>query len=433
MVDPKRKPKATILVPDGADGMVPVVDRRFDEGSWALEFSVTADRADAWMAHLEAECSDRNWSRHGLGQMHPDENSGTIEIQCGSSPPRCGIIIVWERPRDGDMMVRCRTVDPTTFTEGRLRDFLEQIRQRHFADTKGVFYRRGHLQYEGIPWRGELWLDDILRLGPPSLHAPFLLAPQVILVDAMVHGVGGHGANAVFDLLMRNLSAFLSVVLRTYVQVPQIGHAWTCKTDEKGGVDCELRQLGYWEPTISHEMPRKGACPPVPCYPIIRPDLIRRGIDLSEDEQKAPQDIFDLWRSFDALSNKSRQQFVQAARAWQVALSLWTEHRSSSLAFMVVACEALKPPGKHYDGWNVYDVVSGLLSDEVASQLKGLRLRPQQDIRNVHLHRAHLDTSELINHVLTTTFRDPSLDETSTLLGTVTPAAIIEWLRKTAT
>ena len=51
----KRKPSAEILVADGADGMRPVVDQRFEEGPCSIEQVVPAIEAKDWMAQVRAE------------------------------------------------------------------------------------------------------------------------------------------------------------------------------------------------------------------------------------------------------------------------------------------------------------------------------------------------------------------------------------------
>jgi hypothetical protein len=77
---PKQKPSAQIHVADGAGGMRPVVDLRFDDGQWPIELVVPANDAETWMAHLSAELEERDWSSSGLSQLDGPENSGTLYI-----------------------------------------------------------------------------------------------------------------------------------------------------------------------------------------------------------------------------------------------------------------------------------------------------------------------------------------------------------------
>lgn len=86
----------------------------------------------------------------------------------------------------------------------------------------------GQLHYEGLPWRGEVWLDNGLRLGPPSreegpvppFNVPMSWGPRVILVDAQVEVLDGRDADSAFRDKLRELAIFLSVVTQIEVGVP---------------------------------------------------------------------------------------------------------------------------------------------------------------------------------------------------------------------
>ena len=99
------------------------------------------------------------------------------------------------------------------------------------------------LEYDGLPWRGEFWLDDTLRLGPPSRQdETALYGPRVILVDALVDCISAGEAPWVLDKQLRELSTFLSVIMGTDVQPPKQGRVWTTRPD--GVTDCVVRNLG---------------------------------------------------------------------------------------------------------------------------------------------------------------------------------------------
>lgn len=104
----KRKARATIRVADGDGGMVPVVDLRFDTAEWPIHIDVPAERADHWMAHLNAECSERGWHSHGLGQLEAAANSGSMVVSTGIAGQSPALEIIWERPRGGSIRVRAR-------------------------------------------------------------------------------------------------------------------------------------------------------------------------------------------------------------------------------------------------------------------------------------------------------------------------------------
>ena len=74
--------------------------------------------------------------------------------------------------------------------------FLVRVNDNFHAGVTNRFYERAYLYYEGLPWRGELWLGDDLRLGPPSRHADALFAPQIIVIDAVLYAPSWRGARA---------------------------------------------------------------------------------------------------------------------------------------------------------------------------------------------------------------------------------------------
>ena len=76
----RSKPKATVLVADGAGGMVPVRDLRFDEGNpfrWT-EIELSQDAAKDWLRALAGECENRRWSSSSLGQYARGDQSVMI-------------------------------------------------------------------------------------------------------------------------------------------------------------------------------------------------------------------------------------------------------------------------------------------------------------------------------------------------------------------
>jgi hypothetical protein len=56
---PKQKPSAQIQVADGASGMRPVTDLRFEAGDWPIELVIPEKDAETWVAHLSAEMEER--------------------------------------------------------------------------------------------------------------------------------------------------------------------------------------------------------------------------------------------------------------------------------------------------------------------------------------------------------------------------------------
>jgi hypothetical protein len=90
----KRKPSALIKVADGAGGMRPIEDLRFESGEWPIELIVPAKDAETWMANLTAEIEDRGWTSSGLSQLDAAENSGTLSVHTasGQSSPALDVV-----------------------------------------------------------------------------------------------------------------------------------------------------------------------------------------------------------------------------------------------------------------------------------------------------------------------------------------------------
>jgi hypothetical protein len=427
---PKRKAGAKIQVADGAGGMRGVEDLRFETGEWPIEFLVPPEDAVAWMAHLRAERDGRGWSSSGLAQADAAENSGTLSLHAGTGPSPPTLHVVWERPRGTALRVRARPGGTPSLSLDRARDFMDAVNERTRAGVVDRAHRRDLLTYEGLPWRGELWLGDDTRLGPPSRFPDALVAPQVVIVDGMAEGIGPEGITATFQAIRRELQIFLGITLgiRTTPVRPQ--HGWVGEFDEQGHpIACTLRSVGYWEVGQPQTFPVRGSAPPIPREVTVRPGLGRTGIWPYMRELWVPDDIEELWGAFRALPAAKREQLLRAGNAYLLAGSMWPDQRTAYATFLVVACEALKPPGKRYDRLNLYDVVAGLIGVEDAARLRKLAVPPQQ-VRSRLVHRGTLAADEFLSMLVYDDFVDPSFDEMLRELSQASRICLIEWLRR---
>jgi hypothetical protein len=320
------------------------------------------------------------------------------------------------------------------FPLDQANDLFHQINESSRTGATEQFHRAWQLSYNGLPWRGELWLDDTLRLGPPSQQDETgLLGPRIILVHALINSIDRQHASDCFMVTLRELSVFLTVVMGTNVRVsPNGGRGWTWSTNSSGQVECDIRSLGYWEKYWPNEMPTRGQIQSVPLRAVPRPDFSLRGINGTQTELYLPEDIFDLWRTFTGLPPNLRQQFLQVGSMWQLALSLGSDYQTAQFALMVIACEAFKPPEPRYRDHNIYHVVEALLGKPVADQLQEQWFRPQ-DVRNGHLHWGEFRGSEFVQHAMMSSFWDPTFDRAYRELYRIVQAAIIEWLRQCGT
>jgi hypothetical protein len=427
----KAKSKSIVMVSDGGGGMTPVPDRRFERGEWPIRFDVPKEQADTWFQYFVANCQTRGWNWATVNQMEVKENSGTITINAGAEgQPQ--MVVVWDRRRDGPIKIRARIEETAQFSLISAEGLFEEVNERCRVGARERFYFRGQLGYDGLPWRGELWLGDALRLGPPVVdHEETLFGPRVIVVDADVDGIDRLDAASTFETLLREVSIFLSVVMRTEIRVPKGGRAWTWTSTPTGQVECDVRNLGYVEMMSSAAMPAKGQAPPIPLVTVQRPDfsLLTFAITPSQTEQRQPADIVDLWRAFRRLPPDKRQQFLEVGNMWQMALSLGHRYQTAKFTWMVAACEALKPRNRQSRDHNIYDVVAGLLGKPTADLLRTEGFRPH-DVRSVHIHSGEVRGSEFVPWSMMSSFQDPTFDEACRAIGQITPAAIIEWLRR---
>jgi hypothetical protein len=417
----KRKSRAEVGVADGAGGMMKMQDRRFEAGKWPISFDipVAQEQASRWSRYLQWECHKRGWGSAAFGQIERVDNSGTITITTNGKPH---LDIVWERKRDRPLNVRARLATSSDLSLSDAEQFFSQINNCCHSAASIPIYCRGTLQYDGLPWCGELWLDDKMRLAPPSLQDDTALnGPRIVHVDAVLECVGEPDVGYVRHRVLQELSLFLSVVMGRAVRLPDHGRVWTFMPDGKGS---EVRSLGYLEVSNPLTMPVLGTIQKVP---LRAPDDM---LVWDAREISVRKDIADLWRSYRSLNVEQRLQFLQAAAKWQEALIHWQDRPSLSFALMAVSCEALKPTDADQRR-NCYDVIEALLGKPAVDRIRQNPF-PTQHVRGTHLHSGELHGPELMMMEFMPTYRDPSFEDAHREMTRVTPAAIIEWLKRQA-
>jgi hypothetical protein len=425
-MEQKQQPSAEIYVADGVGGMRPVNDLRFDTGSWSIQLAISPKDAESWFAHLYAEINERGWQSSGISQLDATENSGSLSVYKAAER---ALDIVWEKARSKKLVVRVRPADDLPSTLRLTEEFIASVKERHRVNKQARAHRRSILSYYGLPWRGELWLDDELRLGPPSKYPTALLGPQALIVDAMVEGIGNRGIHENFSKLLKNVRIFAATIIDVQLAQPKSEQQWVTETDETGHIShCKLAQIGYHEASSNLGFPMKGSAKPVERRDVQRPGLGPVGIWSDMHERWVPSDVESLWQSFKALKPEKQDQFLRAGNAYMTAYSMSPEQRTAYGAFLVVACETLKPSGRRFARLNIYDVVASLLGESEATALRKLTLHPQK-VRSEHFHRGKLLAGELMPIVIFDAFADPSFDEMLGHLYRVTRLCLIEWLR----
>lgn len=419
----RSKPKSIFMVADGAGGMMKVTDLRFERGPWPITFEVPVEQGEAerWTRYLTVECERRGWTVASIGQIERAENSGTITVSANGRPQ---LEMTWERKRLGPMKVKVRSAAGSYLSKSAAKQFCKKVNKACNAGTTEPIYLRGTLRYDGKAWRGEYWLDDKTRLAPPSLQDETAThnGPRIVHVDATVECISQANVPSVRYQLLLEVSAFLSVVAGDAFRLADFNNsrAWVWTADMKG---CEVRQLGYLEPSNPVTMPAPNTVEQVPLYDADNPPTVPVQTEIS-----LRADTADLWSMYRSLSEDKRVQFLQAAAKWQEAKMVWQERPSLSYTLMVIACEALKPSDAD-DRLNCYGVIEALLGTSAVDRIRQNPF-PAQRVRSSHVHAGefHGNELELIN--IMPSYRDPSFDEAAREMARVTPAAITEWLKR---
>lgn len=402
------------------------------ERPWPIRFYVPGDQADHWHQHLRAEATAQNWAAHGIASGDGSETKGHRTLRPNAGTPGPELEVEWRRRRGRGMVVRMRPggTPPLSLEEAEV--FHQRLEERVRANALQAMYRRGLLYYRGKPWCGEAWLDATTRLGPPSRqYEPALDGPRAIVADAVVEGIDHVDACHVFEVKLRELAVFLTVLQRTPVTPQTTGQdlVWTWNLAGDGTIRCEHGVLGYHEAEYPAALPAKGSAAEVPLRATPRPCLTPDFSYCTILEETLPDDTLELWRAYAALLGDRRRQFLQAGNLYRRALMLWREDPTLGVALMAVACEALKLPGAKYDGHNMLGVVKALLGEPCARQLLDLGLPPHR-VRNDHLHRGEFRGDEFVKRLLVPSFMDDTFDQTRDVMNVITAEAIIEWLRR---
>ena len=152
------------------------------------------------VALLQCGMWETRLEQQWIGQLEARENSGSITVSSGGAgrPPNSPSFGNW-KPADRSN-IRARSPERQSLRLPDAQELFDQINNRCRSGATERFYCGGQLHYNGLAWRGELWLDDTLRLGPPSQqYETALTGPRVIIVDALVDCAGLSDTQFVFS------------------------------------------------------------------------------------------------------------------------------------------------------------------------------------------------------------------------------------------
>lgn len=420
---------AQMFVNDGSGQMKQIVGPRSIDVDWPIAFTVMSTDAESWMAHLNAEIQERGWSGGWTSSLQDIGNAGGMTF-AAKPPATLTVQISWERFRNKDLSINARSELGKIEELSAIEEFLNAVSTRHSEKRLDESYIRSALIYRGLPWRGEVWLSDNLRLGPPSKYSDYLVGSNCLVVDMVSRGIGLFGAAATGRKTIQELRIFLCVLLGNSFSVAQLEHDWRTDVEPvSGALVSSIGWVGYTEASAMSSMHPHGSSPAIARRHVTRPGLGQFGISIDETEKWIPQDLEALWHAFICLPISLRERFLRAGNLLLAAHSLWPEHRTGYAAFHVVACEALKPPGKRYEDWNFYHVVEALVGTVAANHLKQFSVHPQK-ARSQHFHRAGLFAGELLTTFPQELFKDPSFDTMMRELVKTSRICLIEWLRK---
>jgi hypothetical protein len=267
----KRKADAQLHVADGAGDLTPVQDLRFETGEWPVRFRIPSRHAQEWMAQLDAECELRGHATSGLSQLGADETSGTTQVRLANGTAAPTFDLVWERARDQRLVVRARPSGDPVPSIAELRSFLAAVTRALRSKRRQRQHRRTYLVTRGRPWSGDLWLTPELCLSAPSKPASYMNDPQIIVVDAMVEGIGSRGVTDEIRRVVRELLIFLDVVIGTHAVEQRDERVWMYEVEDGKYRTFELRPNAYYE--LEPKMPIAGARPAMPAHLVTRPGI----------------------------------------------------------------------------------------------------------------------------------------------------------------
>jgi len=162
----RAKSKTTMMAPDGVGGLAVIHDRRFEK-DWVVTLEVSKEEADQWLVYLSAEGERQGWSSSSIGQLDGRENSGSItfrSIAMGGEQAD----FAWFRTRGDTLEVRAKPAKGSALSVDDLKALIQKVSDASLANETQPFFRAWHLRYDGLPWKGEVWLTDKLRLSAPS-------------------------------------------------------------------------------------------------------------------------------------------------------------------------------------------------------------------------------------------------------------------------
>lgn len=228
---------------------------------------------------------------------------------------------------------------PTEEATAAARSILEQAKNATQALLEQP--RRGILAHDGST------INQAYALGPwtissaeGSASGPFV-SEKILCCDRVVAGTDAVDTSRRAGYHLKQLSLLLSVFWTNHFYEIRSEHRWTLDpyNDENGQLQLrnELRQLGYAPELLGEVIPTVESGP----TRTIDRLTVRSWATTVSDPFRPPDDATLLYQLFEKAEIETAQRFLEAAKAYHIAQTIWLTTVTGAISYLVVAAESL--------------------------------------------------------------------------------------------
>ncbi|MGH0544890.1 hypothetical protein ACQVPW_25940 [Bacillus cereus] len=288
-----------------------------------------------------------------------------------------------------------------------------------FAQKMETFFFRHEFYYIGEKLDGDYFING-WRISPGTPECSYLGAESMLYFDMKIEGINRTHALTKYEIRCNEIMAILSVVLdRGFYKNNSIEYRWGI-SDGKSN----LFLLGYkGEEKYPTEMPKKDK-KKLGAY--VEPTE-NGSVSYSFSTMKLPQNIRKLFRAYESLEYDEKAAFINAARMYQLALSLGKNNVTVSSSYRIAALDALSKPLRE-DFKNKNAIMLLVQKYCPGNEIKIGRL--YESIRSAHFHQGVFRESD-INGFERNLFLGPQglfRYESDWLIRDITRTVLVKWL-----